>query len=185
MELKEKFCPVCKNKNDRDAFFCIHCGSSFDQHYSEAPATTRNTELSDTILAEIRNPPVDKTLIPEDGVAVYVVGTSKPVYLRFDKELVFGRKADETSEGNILDLSELGGYAMGVSRRHALIRRGEAGYELIDLASTNGSWLNEQRLSPNKPYPLASGSQLRFGRMRLLILYHSVSKKKKQNDTTG
>ena len=185
MELKEKFCPVCKNKNDRDAFFCIHCGASFDQHPSDSPATTRNTELSDTFLTEIKNPPVDKALIPEDGVAVYVVGTSKPVYLRFEKELVFGRKGDEIPDGNLLDLSEMGGYAMGVSRRHAIIRRGESGYELIDLASTNGSWLNEQRLSPNKPYPLASGSQMRFGRMRLLILYNPVSKKKKQGDAVG
>lgn len=181
LEAREKFCPVCKIKNDRDAIFCIHCGSLFDQHYSGMPATTKNTELSGAFLAEIKNPPVDKTLIPEDGIAVYVAGTSKPVYLRFEKELVFGRKSDD-NEGNLLDLSELGGYETGVSRRHAMIRRGESGYELIDLASTNGSWLNEQRLSPNKPYPLASGSQLRFGRMRLLVLYNSFLKKKIQND---
>lgn len=119
-------------------------------------------------------------MIPDDGIAVYAAGTSKPVYLRFDKELIFGRKADEPSDGNLLDLTEIGGYQMGISRRHAMIRRGEAGYELIDLASTNGSWLNDERLSPKKPYPLASGAQLRFGRMRLLILYRTVKKKKKE-----
>jgi pSer/pThr/pTyr-binding forkhead associated (FHA) protein len=41
----------------------------------------------------------------------------------------------------------------------------------IDLAGTNGSWLNDKRLTPNKPYSLANGSQLRFGQMQLLFLY--------------
>ena len=177
LEINEKFCPVCKNKNDRSAVVCIHCGASFE-HQSESAATTRNAELPDMAPAKIAPSSIDDKLIPEDGVAIYVAGSAKPVYLRFDKELVLGRKVEEPSEGNLLDLSELGGYAMGISRRHAMIRRGEAGYELIDLASTNGSWLNEQRLSPNKPYPLASGSQLRFGRMQLLILYNPKKKKK-------
>ena len=179
LEIKEKFCPVCKNKNERDAIVCIRCGASLDYRHPESIATTRNAEVPEAISTKIADAPIDNALIPDDGIAIYAAGTSKPVYLRFEKELVFGRKADEPSDGNLLDLSEIGGYQMGISRRHAMIRRGEAGYELIDLASTNGSWLNDERLSPNKPYPLSSGSQLRFGRMRLLILYHSVSKRKK------
>ena len=185
MEINEKFCPVCKNKNDRNAIVCVHCGASLDFPHPDAMVTTRNAEVPGMVPAEIIESPIDNKLIPEDGIAIYAAGTSKPVYLRFDKELIFGRKAEEPVEGNLLDLSELGGYQAGISRRHAKICRGENGYELVDLASTNGSWLNEQRLSPNKPYPLASGSQLRFGRMRLLILYNSVLKKKKQANTTG
>ncbi len=180
MDIKEKFCPVCKNKNDRSAIVCVHCGASLDTQRSDMAATTRNAEIPGMVSAKILNSPIDDKLIPEDGIAIYAAGTSKPVYLRFDKELIFGRRGDEQpSVGNLLDLSELGGYQMGISRRHAMIRRGETGYELIDLISTNGSWLNDERLVPNKPYPLASGAQMRFGRMRLLILYHSVSKKKK------
>lgn len=178
MELKEKFCPVCKNKNDRSAIVCIHCGASFDHHNAESEATTRNAEVPEMASVKIADAPIDDALIPEDGIAIYAAGTSRPVYLRFDKELVFGRKGDEPPDVNLLDLTELGGYQMGISRRHAMIRRTETGYELIDLISTNGSWLNDERLAPNKPYPLASGSQLRFGRMQLLILYHSKKKKK-------
>jgi len=177
LEINEKFCPVCKNKNDRNAIVCVHCGASLDLHRPDWAATTRNAELPE-VSKRIADSPIEEELIPEDGIAVYVAGTSKPVYLRFEKELIFGRRGDEAPAGNLLDLSELGGYQMGISRRHAMIRRGENGYELLDLASTNGSWLNDERLVPNRPYPLASGAQLRFGRMRLLILYHTVSKKK-------
>jgi pSer/pThr/pTyr-binding forkhead associated (FHA) protein len=176
LEIKEKFCPVCKNKNDREAVVCIHCGSSLENHRMESLATTKNADKPQIISAKIPESVIDDSQIPEDGIAIYTSGTSKPVYLHFDRELVFGRKGDEKSNDILLDLTDLGGYQAGISRRHALIRRVEAGYEIIDLASTNGSWMNEERLVPNKPYPLTSGAQLRFGRMRLLILYHTPKK---------
>ncbi|MEP0804568.1 MAG: FHA domain-containing protein [Chloroflexota bacterium] len=178
MEFKEKFCPVCKNKNDRDAVVCVHCGASFDLYPPETGVTTKNADIPGLIPEEILNAPIQKELIPEDGIAVYVAGSAKPVYLRFDTELIFGRKAEEPSDAPILDLTELGGYQMGISRRHAMIRRTEEGYELIDLFSTNGSWLNEERMMPNRPYRLTSGTQLRFGRMRLLVFYNPRKKKK-------
>jgi pSer/pThr/pTyr-binding forkhead associated (FHA) protein len=130
---------------------------------------------------KLADPPIDDSSIPEGTIAIYAEGMSKPVYLKIEKELILGRKGldvDDSSNGSILNLSELGGYQMGISRQHAMIRRAETRYELIDLASTNGSWLNDERLIPNNPYPLANGSQLRFGRMRLLVLYHSVPKTK-------
>lgn len=178
MELHERFCPVCKNKNDRDAIVCIHCGASMDLQHPGPTATTKNAERPELVGAKITEAPIDDALIPDDGIAIYAASTSKPVYLRFDKELVFGRASDEPSEETLLDLTGLGGYQKGISRRHAKICRTEDGYEIMDLASTNGSWMNDERLIPNKTYPLASGAQLRFARMRLLILYHPKPKKK-------
>jgi len=55
-----------------------------------------------------------------------------------------------------------------------MIRRTEHGYEVIDLSSRNGTWLNDDQLVPDKPYPLASGSQLRLAKMRLFVLYRPV-----------
>ena len=48
----------------------------------------------------------------------------------------------------------------GVSRKHAGIRRVESGYELADLGSTNGIYVNGQRL-PKKS--LAPGDVIRVG----------------------
>lgn len=170
---------MCKNKNDRNAVVCIHCGASMDAQHPGPTATTKNAERPELVSAKITEAPIDDAKIPEDGIAVYAASTSKPVYLRFDKELVFGRASDdEPLEEALLDLTGLGGYQKGISRRHAKIRRTEDGYEIMDLASTNGSWMNDERLVPNKAYPLASGAQLRFARMRLLVLYHPKPKKK-------
>jgi pSer/pThr/pTyr-binding forkhead associated (FHA) protein len=135
--------------------------------------TTRNTGGIFTDSTKIPDELIDNTLIPEGGIAIYAAGTSKPFYLQLKKEIVIGRKLEETPE-TFLDLSELDGFNMGLSRRHAMIRRAEVGYEIIDLSSTNGSWLNEERLIPEKPYQLKNGAQVRVGRLRLLVIYHSV-----------
>ena len=118
---------------------------------------------------------IDEALIPIGGIGLYLVGTSDPVFLSTEKEFVIGRKVEEegTTEA-FLDLAKLGGYQMGLSKRHAMIQRAEHGYEIIDLSSRNGTWLDENQLIPNKPYPLASGSQLRLARMRLFVLHRSV-----------
>jgi pSer/pThr/pTyr-binding forkhead associated (FHA) protein len=55
-----------------------------------------------------------------------------------------------------------------------IIRQARNGYEVLDLGSVNGTWLNDERLAPHRSYPLASGSHLRLGRMQLLVLYQSA-----------
>ncbi|MGZ9225739.1 MAG: FHA domain-containing protein [Anaerolineales bacterium] len=126
--------------------------------------------ISPTKTAELE---FDETMIPAVGIAFCVEGTSRPVFSSAEKEFVMGRKVGETS-GPLIDLSPFGGYHLGISRRHALIRRIGEGYEIMDLSSSNGTWLNEEQLEPNKVYPLVNGSQLRLGRMRFFVIYRSV-----------
>ena len=168
-----RFCPVCKNKNEGGAIVCKYCGASLDEYPTSAAVTTRNTGSINNLPAKLGESPME-TSIPDDGIAIYIAGTAKPVFICSDKEFVVGRKMGEDSSDPILDLSEFGGFNMGISRRHATIRRTETGYEIIDLSSTNGTWLNDNRLIPDKPYPLANGSQLRVGRMRFLVLYRPI-----------
>jgi pSer/pThr/pTyr-binding forkhead associated (FHA) protein len=54
---------------------------------------------------------------------------------------------------------------MGVSRRHALIRKDEQRVVLIDKSSVNGTWIDNERLVPNRAYPLSDVTQVRFGRL--------------------
>jgi hypothetical protein len=170
LENSEKYCPVCNNKNDRKALVCIHCGAALEEGSQGPTVTALSPEASmEGSVLEARVP-IDEELIPVDGIAIHVVGIDKSVYVRVANQLVFGRKVKETDE-SLLDLTELGGFQMGISRRHAMIRRAGSGYEIIDLSSTNGTWINNERLIPDKPYPLANGAQLRLGRMRLFLFH--------------
>ena len=50
-----------------------------------------------------------------------------------------------------------------VSRRHAAIERRPEGYNLIDLASSAGTFIDGERLPPNTPWTLQSGCRVSFG----------------------
>lgn len=119
---------------------------------------------------------IDLRAIPEGGLGIRVAGELKPMYVRVEKELLLGRRT-ETSQEALLDLTILNAVNLGVSRRHALIKRTAIGFEVTDLSSRNGTWLNTERLIPHKPYPLESGSLLRLGHLQLLIMYQPVDKK--------
>jgi len=53
----------------------------------------------------------------------------------------------------------------GVSRHHATFHLGDP-CSVVDLASTNGTWMHEQRISES---PLADGDELRVGSTTLLF----------------
>lgn len=71
------------------------------------------------------------------------------------KWTVFGRSKESC------DVQLLHG---SVSRHHAALGHGESGnIYLVDLGSTHGTFLNGQRIEPNRRMVLADGDQLRFG----------------------
>ena len=171
MESPGKFCPVCKNKNEQEAVICKHCGAPLKYHKpSTGTVKVDESQTDDSKLPEELQ--IDEAIIPNNGIAVYFAGTTKPNVILTDKEFIIGRKVVATSEV-LLDLSEFDGFRLGLSRRHAMIRQANSGYEIIDLSSTNGTWLNDERLVPYTPYPLTSGSQLRLSRMRLFVFFRS------------
>lgn len=53
-----------------------------------------------------------------------------------------------------------------ISKLQAQVVRKPSGYELLDVGSTNGTFVGDQRLERNKPVPLADGAELRFGQVR-------------------
>lgn len=179
LENLDRFCPICKNKNERNALVCIHCGAALEANYPGPTVTDMSpdapTDDKSVIDAGVT---IEDELIPPDGIAVYIAGIEKRVSVRIEDELIFGRNAKESREP-MLDFTELGGFQMGISRRHAKIRRAGTGYEILDLGSTNGTRLNNERLVANKPYPLANGAQVQLGRMRMYLFHRTVNDSKK------
>ena len=179
MSVSENICPVCKNNNELEAVVCGHCGAALQDPFMDPGAKTKTSDMPALDPESLRDWSIAEAAVPERGIAVYIEGVPNPVYIDSKGEFVIGRKVDATTE-DLLDLSPLGGYHLGLSRRHAVIRRTEHGYEVLDLGSVNGTSLNEQRLVPHRPYPLTSGSHLRLGSMRLFVLYHPLAETKQK-----
>lgn len=151
---------------------CRNCGASLDENKY---ITTKVPEIKVNYSETPKDLQIDEAIIPKKGIAVYFAETTKPRVILTDKEFVIGRRLIPTSEP-MLDLSDFDGFKMGLSRRHAMIRQAGTGYEIIDLSSTNGTWLNGERLAHYTPYPLASGSKLLLSRIRLFVFYRPVAK---------
>lgn len=86
-------------------------------------------------------------------------------------ELVLGRQ-DEGSppQAMLLDTSPLGGIELGVSRHHAsILLNDDTTLQLIDHNSSNGTFLNGQRLTPGQARMLRDGDQIRIARLVLNI----------------
>lgn len=172
MDSSGKFCYICNTTNKMDATVCINCGASLDE---KKYTTTKNKEIKLNYSDKPRELHIDEAIIPKHGIAVYFAETTKPFVVRNEKEFVIGRRVTMATPEDLLDLSDFDGFKMGLSRRHAMIRQIEHGYEIIDLSSTNGTWLNDAKLEPYTPYPLPSGSRLLLSRIRLVVFYRDVA----------
>ncbi|NJN44714.1 MAG: FHA domain-containing protein [Anaerolineae bacterium] len=70
-----------------------------------------------------------------------------------------------------LDLSPYNGLKQGVSRLHASIQIGDhQKVSLVDLGSTNGSWVNGIRVEPHIPVTLNNGDVIALGKLVLQAL---------------
>lgn len=164
-----KFCPICKRYNEPGAIFCVHCGAPFEEAHLR-PVTTTRFGMPESAEPETAAHRWTAQRIPDTGIAFFFLEDQMPFEVLPEGEFLVGRKTEDVSEP-MLDLSGYDAFGHGVSRRHARIRRTPAGYEITDLESTNGTWVNEQRLPPNQPHFLPSGAIVRLGRMRLMVAY--------------
>ncbi len=116
-------------------------------------------------------------LIPRGAIAFFLMDSVKPVAVTHSNEIILGRLV-EGGEGDSVDLTPYGAFELGVSRRHASVRRKGQGYELIDLESTNGTSVDAARLQPSKPYDLKSGNVIWLARFPLRIVFIDENQEK-------
>jgi pSer/pThr/pTyr-binding forkhead associated (FHA) protein len=135
------------------------------------PQTTRRVGNPFQLTEEIRDQVISAHTPPPVGLSLFLLNHGEPIVLSKEPELVLGRGDGPSSEA-MVDLTIYDGFAAGVSRRHAVIKVVEDKYILIDLNSSNGTWLNGERLLPTKAHELPSGGVIQLGRLKLVVIYN-------------
>lgn len=158
-------CPACQALNEAGAPECAYCGIPLGNVANSAVPTVRHPPGGIT-----RNLPQEgEQEFPENGVAVFLTNYERPFDICLEEDFIIGRKTDE-AQGRMVDLSAFHAFNLGISRQHVRIQRVGNGYQITDLNSTNGTWLNGEHLLPNQTVKLPSAAQLRLGKMRLFIV---------------
>ncbi|MBN1285365.1 MAG: FHA domain-containing protein [Anaerolineae bacterium] len=112
---------------------------------------------------------------PESSeVVLRIDGVTGPLVVEVTKMGVILGRADV--DGRIfpdIDLSPYGAEQCGVSRRHARLVLNTSTYEveIFDMGSTNGTYVNGERLVGSQNRYLNHGDKLRLGRLNLQFFY--------------
>jgi pSer/pThr/pTyr-binding forkhead associated (FHA) protein len=177
-------CSNCGHQNRAGVVFCENCGASL---IGKVPLDTKSLEGSSA--AEKAQIGVDASVLTDvkiQGISIFhegdmlqleVEGSPEPVVFKPSPETIFGRRDPATGAMPDVDLTPFAGYRMGVSRRHAAIRLGDnETLDIWDLGSSNGTYLNGQRLGAHRPYRLHDGDELRLGQMMIRVFFQSAEK---------
>lgn len=162
------FCTACGKNNPDDARFCAQCGNRIAA--AEAPGDS-GAETTTTISAIVeRAESSDRDLSAVDAAAVdgLPVGSALLVVQRgpgagsrflLDTDLVtVGRHPDSSI---FLD-------DVTVSRRHAEFRRSGQSYDVSDVGSLNGTYVNRDRIDA---VSLTDGDEVQIGKYRLVYFH--------------
>ena len=89
--VKGQFCPACKYKNDIEATICAYCGAELGGAYKVNLKTQILDEESIAVTDAVHRAHTDE-LLPERGIALYLLNNLKPITVQTEKEFVLGRK---------------------------------------------------------------------------------------------
>ena len=158
-------CPYCQHKTFEGALFCEECGLSLigtntQKLDIESGALDRQSGWGTVTLAEGQD------------VLLKIGDETQPVEIVADVDFILGRGGgSEESAPPDLDLSTYGALDMGVSRAHAAMRRGDGVLAVVDLDSTNGTFLNGHRLAAHQPHLVRDGDEIRIGALPIHVYF--------------
>jgi hypothetical protein len=165
MDSEQAVCENCGKPNPAHEAYCYACG-----HILPAGLQSIATH----------NLPGDQPLKPQLrwGTAffgehmilrVHVRDANELIETQFRNECLLGRVQHDTI--NSIDFSLYGAVELGVSREHAKLTRQSATIMVQDLGSTNGTFLNGQKLLPYQPRVLRNEDELNLGNLVLRVSF--------------
>lgn len=164
-------CPFCQAMYVANTLFCTSCGTClFEKNAKE----TSPFEIDQA--APVAGPG------PEAGVTFASCYTRDPLALRFSigpskrameipltKAIYMGRLDPASTVLPEIDLTAEDSEGNCISRHHARIRRQEDTVLIEDLGSTNGTYINGQRLTSYVPETMKDYSLVQLGRLTIEV----------------
>jgi hypothetical protein len=91
----------------------------------------------------------------------------KPLGIEIGRDAIVGRERGDFKPD--IDLTPYGALELGMSRRHAMLRPTKGRLLLADVGSSNGTFLNRERIRLGEPKALENGDIISFGALHLRV----------------
>ncbi len=111
------------------------------------------------------------TLGPDAQIKLHILGMPQPIVTQLNPAIILGR-ADKNNPFEMdVDLGSYGAAELGVSRQHAVLEVMRKTVMLTDLGSTNGTFLNNQRVMPQQRRVVRDNDEIRLGKLVIHIYF--------------
>lgn len=167
-------CTNCQHNNPDGAIFCSVCGAQL----TGSDLTTQNirTDQVREILrddAKGARPPMEASPTVNAWASLHLMESGQILPLTDRNEFTLGRVSEGQPIMPDLDLTPYQAYANGVSRLHAVVKRDSKRIVIMDLGSSNGTYVNGKRLTANVERLLSHGDVIALGKLKIQILIKS------------
>lgn len=161
-------CPNCQHKEISGAIFCSKCGAQLvDMNVATHKINTAERRAAEGITGGLKSSS-PSTL--QSWLSLHIVESGQILPLADRTEFTLGRMAEGQPIVPDVDLSPYNAYANGVSRLHSAIKLVNNQAIIVDLGSSNGTYLNGTRLSPYVEMPVRDGDIAYLGKLKIQLL---------------
>lgn len=163
-------CSTCNAENVDNTLFCVECGDYLQADESQHTNAV-GMKFEELGLDKVTPPDPTKGLGTGPlAISLEIGEVKRALQIPLSKPIHMGRI---DPNGNIfpeVDLTYDGGAEKGVSRRHARILKKNQSIYIEDLGSSNGTFVNGEKLMPYFPEQISDGDAIRLGRLQIKVL---------------
>ncbi len=165
--MTELLCKECNTPYKIGSLFCDECGRNLLSDRYEKSGVESDWPVHP-------EKPAERAVEPGKlaaNIEFVILSSGRRVTLPFNEEIRIGRADPNKEISPEVDLSDDDGAMLGVSRLHASLQSTENGVILVDLGSTNGTFLHEVNLAAHESSCLRSGDIFRLGEMQVQVFF--------------
>lgn len=176
-------CPNCKHQEVDGSIFCTECGTQLIRYdESREHAETQQFSVNKNETTQQMAPDLEESVLtsplksdtttgqPNAWISLHMLDSGQILPVAEKTEFTMGRTSDNQPIMPDIDFSAFKAYDNGVSRLHAVIRNNSGRIVIMDLGSSNGTYLNGTRLMPNVEQPLRHGDVVALGKLKMQIV---------------
>jgi hypothetical protein len=166
-------CSNCQHKNVAGAMFCAECGAQLDGVETLITQAITDEDIERELKSKASRP--ETPAVPANSwLSLHLMDSGKILPLASRNEFTLGRLSEGQPIMPDIDLTPYQAYASGVSRLHAVVKRDVNRVRVMDLGSSNGTYLNGRRLNPHMEEALNHGDIVALGKLKIQILLRNI-----------